>query len=71
MPDVHASFLWFPDTLADRSGRLKRLIAEGKPIPEMLLPGRAFMAMSPSHRADLAKTDFSNVAPWWIKIVCG
>ncbi len=46
-------------------------VKRGKEIPDHLLPGRALMKMSPEYREKFIKTDFSNVAPWWIKVLCG
>ena len=50
---------------------IKYYIDRGLEIPDRLLPGRALMRMSPEYREKLIKTDFSNVAPWWIKVICG
>jgi hypothetical protein len=68
---IHDSLLWFPNSFSNKSGRLQQAIRRGWTIPEGLLPGRMLMAMTPQHRAELAKADLMNVSPWWIKIVCG
>jgi hypothetical protein len=65
--DVHSSLLWFPDCFNNHSGRLQSHAAQGKQVPEGLLPGRVLMAMTPEHRAELANADWLNVADWYIK----
>jgi hypothetical protein len=58
-----------------RSGGAIEYVKSGKEIPELLLPGRALMKMKESQpEAQYYKfisTDWQNVAPWFIKIMCG
>jgi len=49
---------------------LRRYVEHGKVIPDFLLPGRLLMTMSCSSRESLVHTDFKNVAPWWVTVVC-
>lgn len=68
--DVHDSLLCLPDSYVNHNAGLARSDDRPIPVPDRLLPGRLLMAMAPGRRAELAKADFSNVAPWWIKVMC-
>lgn len=50
-------------------------VKSGKEIPELLLPGRALMKMKESQSeaqyVKFIETNWQNVAPWFIKIMCG
>lgn len=46
-------------------------VKRGKEIPDMLLPGRLLMRMDSKTRDTYANADWTNAAPWWIKIMCG
>lgn len=70
MQDIHESLIRIPDLYMNRGNRLQRAVSEGRHIPERLLPGRLLSDMKSDFRNDLIKTDFLNVAPWWIKIAC-
>jgi hypothetical protein len=45
-------------------------VRQGKEIPEILLPGRALMRMNENTRQRYVNTNWQNVSPWWIKIMC-
>ncbi len=57
-------------SLMDHGDRMKRLLAQGKEIPDYLLPGRAIMRMSPERREALSllTAEDTNHRPDWIKL---
>lgn len=49
-------------------------IRKGQEIPDYLLPGRPLMNLkknSPMEFERLVNANLANVAPWWIKVMCG
>jgi hypothetical protein len=55
------------------SDGLMYYVRRGKEIPDHLLPGRALQRLQrnvPRSYEALVRTDWQNVSPWWIKIMC-
>lgn len=74
MEDVHSDLLFICQNIgALPSEGARHYLRRGTEIPDVLLPGRTLQRLkrnAPKYYEKLINTNWQNVAPWWIKVMC-